>query len=106
VKEKDFQKQVLDLAATRGWHTAHFGSTVKWVKTKNGYKVVPDSQAAGFPDLVMARKGRLVFAELKVGRNKPSELQKRWLWELGEVDGVGVYLWTPDDWDEIEGVLA
>jgi len=59
----------------------------------------------GLPDLLMVRGGRLVFAELKVGGNKATAEQQRWLDELRAVPGVAAHLWRPSDWDEIEEVL-
>lgn len=46
----------------------------------------------GFPDLCLARNGVVIFAELKVGRNKLSPEQERWAREIGDV-----YLWKPED---------
>lgn len=64
----------------------------------------------GFPDLVLVRRGRLIFAELKTERGRVSPDQKGWLEALefvgdlvqmphdrGEV-GVEVYVWRPADW--------
>lgn len=62
--------------------------------------------AAGFPDLVLVRGGRLVFAELKTVDGKESAAQWKWLRELVAVGhDVGVYTWRPCDRDEIEEVL-
>lgn len=79
-----------------------------------------DRSPAGFPDLVLVRRGRLIFAELKRQdrKAKPTPAQDAWLDELELVtrhvehdaawsevawpDGdngpaVGVYLWRPED---------
>lgn len=56
--------------------------------------------------MTMVRDGRLIFAELKVGRNKPTAAQTEWLETLGAVEGVEVYVWWPDDWDDIEETLG
>lgn len=66
--------------------------------------------AQGFPDLVMVRGDRLIFAELKSERGKLSPAQVAWLDALGEVEvadpsGVTVYEWRPRDWPAIEVVL-
>jgi hypothetical protein len=62
----------------------------------------------GFPDLCLARArdGRVLFAELKVGRNKASVAQELWLRTLGAGE-VEVYLWYERDWlsGEIERTL-
>lgn len=60
---------------------------------------------AGFPDEVLVRPQRLVFAELKSEKGKLSSEQQAWLEELRQVPGVEVYLWRPADMDEIARVL-
>lgn len=104
-KEKDFQAAVLQLAKLRGWRTAHFGNTVKIVRRGDGYKTIADKGAAGFPDLVLVRKARLIFAELKLDKGRLEQSQKEWL-EALEQAGMVVYVWRPRDWDEIQIALA
>ena len=60
---------------------------------------------SGFPDLVLVRRGRIIFAELKVGSNVPTPAQQEWIEDLDECEGVDVYVWTPDDWPEIKRAL-
>ena len=64
--------------------------------------------AKGFPDLVLVRGARLIFAELKAGRKPceslPTPEQKAWLDALRLV--AETYLWTPKDWKTIEEILA
>jgi hypothetical protein len=48
--------------------------------------------------MVLTRGGRLLFAELKVGRNRPTPAQENWLAALRAVAGVEVYLWREADW--------
>jgi hypothetical protein len=88
--EAAFQRQVLDLAAARGWH-AYF--------TKNS-----KGSPAGFPDLVLVRD-RVIFAELKTlnGRVRPE--QHKWLEALRSA-GAEVYLWRAAHAREIDRVLA
>jgi hypothetical protein len=65
----------------------------------------------GFPDLVMVRRGRLIFAELKQQGKRPTHDQDRWLAELRQVaeefiapqnrkchPPLEVYVWRPMDW--------
>ena len=72
----------------------------------------------GFPDLVLIRDKRLVFAELKYDRGYEdwdirtkrkatiSTEQKRWLDGLSRVDGIEVYLWRfPTDVNKILSIL-
>ena len=59
----------------------------------------------GFPDVTIVRESRLIFAELKIGKNKLSYYQKEWLVALKQVSNIEVYLWYPADWDNIEKIL-
>ena len=58
----------------------------------------------GFPDCTFVREGRLIFAELKLDVKTVTENQHEWLSELGNT-AAEVYLWTPDDLDNIEEIL-
>lgn len=89
--EKQFQAQVVALAKLCGWKCYH---------THNSRHSAP-----GFPDLVLARRGQIVMAELKVGKNKPSAAQRDWLAELA-LCPVIARLWYPEDWKEIEAILT
>lgn len=65
---------------------------------------------AGFPDLVLARKGRIIIAELKRETEKPRPNQENWLQHLGidqhPRDRLLIAVWRPSDWPEIEQELA
>lgn len=107
ITENEFTAQVIQLAQACGWRVAHF----RPARTATGWRTAVQGDGKGFPDLVLAHKerGRVIFAELKVGNNKPSPEQNDWLQTLAAVSisaGVSVYLWTPDDWPEIERELA
>lgn len=63
-----------------------------------------DRSPAGFPDLVLVRRGWLIFAELKRQdrKAKPSAAQEEWLDDLGEVEArlypfVTAHVWRPLD---------
>jgi len=58
----------------------------------------------GFPDLVMLRPPRLVFAELKTARGRVKAAQQTWLDAL-RAAGAEAYLWRPGDADEVEAAL-
>ncbi|MGH2878933.1 MAG: VRR-NUC domain-containing protein [Solirubrobacteraceae bacterium] len=89
--EKQFQTAVVEYAELNGWLVYH---------TYDSRRSNP-----GFPDLVMARGYRLVFAELKSEKGRESRAQTEWLDALGRATPE-VWLWRPSDWPEIEGVLA
>lgn len=63
--------------------------------------------AAGFPDLVLVRRDRLIFAELKSEKGRLSRDQDAWLAALQDTRRVTVAVWLPRDWQsgEIEAVL-
>lgn len=92
VSEKTFQQQVLDLAKLTGWRTYH----------------VHDSRRSnpGFPDLVLVRRGRMVFAELKTRKGRVSREQQAWLDDLRACPTAEVFLWRPDDLPVIAKVLG
>lgn len=89
--EAAFQAQVVQLARLCGWATFH-----PWLSVKSAH---------GWPDLALARTGRLVLAELKSDQGKVTAAQQGWLDLLRTVEGIEVYLWRPSDFDEIERVL-
>jgi hypothetical protein len=94
VTEREFQREIIRYARSRGWLVAHFGNTVKYVRRGSIYKVIPDPDAAGFLDLTMVRGGRLVFAEIKGKTGRVTEKQQGWVDALSHRDlNVEVYVW-------------
>lgn len=91
IPERDFQAQVLDIARLFGWRLYH----------------ALDSRGSepGFPDCVLVKDGRLIFAELKTELGAVEPDQQAWLDDLGQVKGVEVHLWRPRDLDAIETTL-
>lgn len=105
MSEKAFQAGVLDYAERTGWKTAHFHSTIRHVREKDGsYRTIGDKAAAGFPDLILTRRERLVFAELKREKGRPAPSQIAWIDAL-MATSAEVYLWFPRDWTQIESTL-
>lgn len=106
--EKDFGDQLLQLAGIFRWRSAHFRPAM----TAHGWRTAVQGDGKGFPDLVLTRPPRVIFAELKIPRTakqQPEKLlspeQQEWLEQLTLCTGVETYLWTPRDWDEITEVL-
>lgn len=91
ITEKQFQQQVLQLTKLCGWRVYH-----TWLSIRS---------AAGFPDLVLVRGNRLIFAELKSDRGTLTAAQQEWIDALRGVPGVEVYVWRPLDWDEVVQIL-
>ena len=92
--EKEFTARVRYEAQLAGWELIYH----TWNSMHS---------AKGFPDLVMVKGERLIFAELKMRKGKVSLHQKEWLEGLGRVPGVEVYTWWyPDDIDTILDILS
>jgi hypothetical protein len=90
--EKQFQAQVVDLAMLCGWKTYH---------TYDSRRSAP-----GFPDLVLVRPPRLVFAELKSEEGLVMLDQRVWLETLsGCTEAPESYLWRPRDLEEAQKIL-
>ena len=87
--ERDFANAVIEYAQLCGW----------MVKRDPSWR--PTAASLGFPDLVLAREGVVIFAELKTKRGKTTCHQQLWGHHLGTAWRV----WRPDDWPEIEKVL-
>jgi hypothetical protein len=58
----------------------------------------------GFPDLVMVRGNRLIFAELKKASGRLEDKQILWLARL-EQTGAECYLWKPEQFNDILRIL-
>ena len=88
--ERAFRKQILELARMLGWD-AYF----TWTSIHS---------PAGFPDLVLVRGPRLIFAELKTNAGKTTRHQDKWLYHLSRTSAE-VYLWRPRDFERIVEIL-
>ena len=87
-RERDFQRAVIDLARLCGWRVHHTRPTL----TRAGEWRTPIQGDAGFPDLVLCRAGRVIFAELERVGARPIPQQQGWLDALQQCAGVEVYL--------------
>jgi hypothetical protein len=89
--EKVFMGEVVKLAVLTGWLYYHTYDSRRSV--------------SGFPDLVMVKKPRVIFAELKSSSGKLSKQQTHWKDALEACPGISYYLWTPQHWEEITHTL-
>jgi hypothetical protein len=90
--EEELLGKVRSLALANGWLFYH---------TRDSRR-----SEAGFPDCVLVKPGRLIFAELKSAKGKPTHAQEVWLSLLAHsVPGVVCYLWRPKDVVEIAEIL-
>lgn len=93
VSEKAFMWAVIRLATARGYKVYHPFDSRK--------------SAPGYPDLTMAKPGRpVIFAELKIGKEKPTFEQQAWLDTLSQAQHPRVFCWRPEDWSTIQEVLS
>ncbi|MFL6138819.1 MAG: VRR-NUC domain-containing protein [Frankiaceae bacterium] len=60
---------------------------------------------AGWPDLVLAGHGRVLFAELKARTGRLSRAQRMWLGLL-RAAGLEVAVWRPADLDDVVAALG
>lgn len=96
MSESHLQSRIIDTAQLLGWRVAHFRAA----RTAKGWRT-PLEGDPGFPDLVLARDGCLLAAELKAETGHVSAHQVEWLRHLGDHGR----LWRPSDWDDIHAVL-
>ena len=100
--EAQFQQAVQQLATSLKWDWMHVRPSLN---ARNVYTTaVSGSLGSGWPDLVLCRGGRLIFAELKAEKGKLSANQIRVL-NLLESAGHDVFCWRPSDWETIMETL-
>lgn len=93
-REAGFTARVIDLAHAHGWLAFH----PLPLRTAGGWATGTQGDA-GYPDLTLAKGGRVLLAELKVGRNQPTAPQRRWVRE------AGASVWRPEMWELIVATL-
>ena len=97
ISERDFAKQLQELFKKLGWKYYHVLEQRKYAKRTS----------SGFPDYVLAKNGRVIFAEIKGSTGKVTDAQWEWIKLLSENTGIEVYIWRPDDFEtEIAEVLS
>lgn len=96
MKEADFQRTVIEAARVLGWLVVHF----RPAKTEKGWRTAISGDP-GFVDLVFAKRGRVIHAELKSEGGRLSPDQATWGLALGST----YRCWRPSDWPEIEKEL-
>jgi hypothetical protein len=92
IDERTWRAQVQKWAERAGWEV-YFTWTSR-------------HSPAGFPDLVLVRPPRCLFAELKTEIGRLSQRQEVWQLLLAGCPGVESYVWRPHDELEIHRILA
>lgn len=87
---------VMELGKFHGWTVTHFRPS--W--TEHGWRTALSGHK-GFPDLVLARNGVVLIAELKTEKGRVTKEQQRWATAIGEQ----YRLWRPSDLDQIKEEL-
>jgi len=103
--EKNFQQTVIHWAQTFGWRVAYFRPARVLRHGEETYETPVGADGKGFPDLMLCRRGRLLFAELKSETGTVSLAQQEWLDALNLTGRCEVYVWRPRDWDFIVATL-
>lgn len=93
--EADLVKAILDVARILGWRSAHFRPAM----TKHGWKTAVQGDGKGWPDIVLVGHGRILYREVKCGRNTLSADQAEWIRAL-EQAGADVGVWHERDWQD------
>lgn len=99
--ERELTDLVIDLCDELGWRCIH----IRPAQTEKGWRTPVQGDGKGWPDIVAVRGIRMVVAELKHGRNKPTPEQELWLEAFRQV-GAEVFVWQTGDEDAIREVLA
>lgn len=91
ITEKEFTRQVEELAAIYHWKYYHTWTSIHSPK--------------GFVDVVMVKGERLIFAELKSDKGELTAYQQEWLEALGATSAE-VHVWRPSDFNNIVSILT
>jgi hypothetical protein len=95
--EAQFQQRIMHLARLTGWHCVHYRPA--W---QSGKWRTPMTGDSGAPDLILARSGVVILAELKTDQGRLTDPQRAWLAALGPHGRV----WRPRDWPSIAAELT
>lgn len=88
--EQELLTAITEAATLYGW---------RWHHIRRSDKAVQQGHA-GFPDLVLAREGKVLFLELKAAKGVVSDDQWQWVHHLGGRSGVAHVIW-PDQLNEV-----
>lgn len=92
VSEAQLQDTVITLARYKQWLIAHF----RPAQMQSGRWATAMQGDVGFPDLVLARRGQVLFVELKRMQGRTTPAQKMWGRQLGDQ----YRLWLPTNWND------
>jgi hypothetical protein len=90
--ERELQDAIVSCARLFHWRVHHARAAM----SRRGWRT-PLTGHVGFPDLVLAGHGRVLFIELKVARRALTVEQEAWL-EALRAAGQELYVWRDTDW--------
>lgn len=93
ISEREFTSLVIAVAQGLGWRVYHPRPALE----RSGKWCTPAQGDVGFPDLTLARDGKLLFIELKSTAGWLSDDQCGWLADLGRVPGVVACVLRPNE---------
>ena len=88
ISESQFQREVMQLLRAAGWKVYHANK--------------PKRDERGFPDIVAAKDGTVIFAELKTETGRLRAEQKEW---RDEIRGA-YFVWRPSDMEDIKKTIG
>lgn len=105
ITEKAFEHQVIQYARLMGWRIWKDRATNRRRRCAScGAWSAGARNPAGLPDLILIRRPRLVWVELKAERGRLSDDQRAWIEDL-RASGQECYLWRPSEWRKVEEKL-
>ena len=90
LSERELREQVRDMCGLFGWKF-HF----TWLAIHS---------PKGFPDLVLRKPPRIIYAEIKTEKGKLTPAQEEWQVDL-KACGQETYVWRPSQFTEIISIL-
>ena len=98
--ETIFIRQLRDYLHLRGAVTTRVNSGLTVLQNDDGsQRRVMRGADAGTADIIGCYKGRYFAIEAKVGKNKPTVDQERFLEDVRQAGGIGFAAWTLEDVD-------
>jgi hypothetical protein len=103
--ERAWMAQVVQYARLMRWKVWHDAATNRRRRCDScGAWSAGARNPAGLPDLILVRRPRVVWVELKAGRGGLSAPQREWIDDL-RACGQEVYVWKPKDWNRVQECL-
>jgi hypothetical protein len=99
LSEDVWQTRVIEAARLHGWRVVHYRRT----RNPRGRVMTPVQGHVGGPDLLLAKGGRVLCAELKSDTGSYGPGQREWAEAIGPEN---YRLWRPRDFDAVLAELS